>query len=104
MMTCPQVEVTMVEIYNEAVRDLLAEPPAGVGRHKGWTPPSLEIRQGEQGVFLAGEMMMMMMMNYQPHYNHHHIIITTSRQGWTPPSLEVRQGEQGVFLAGERRG
>jgi hypothetical protein len=49
-----QVTVSMVEIYNENVRDLLAEPPAGADK-RTWTLPQLEIRQSENGVYLPGE-------------------------------------------------
>lgn len=43
----------MVEIYNETVRDLLAEQPGN--KPKGWAPPALELRQGEHGVYVQGQ-------------------------------------------------
>lgn len=48
-----QVEVSMVEIYNESVRDLLADPSAT--KAQGTQNNTLDIRQGEQGVYVQGK-------------------------------------------------
>eukprot|EP00898_Chlorokybus_atmophyticus_P000275 jgi/Chlat1/1248/Chrsp115S01692 len=53
------VAVSVMEIYNEQVRDLLAEPEASV--RDSWNssvstagPPRLEVRQGPDGVYVPG--------------------------------------------------
>ena len=76
--TTTQVACSMVEIYNETIKDLLARPPplppvsytstdnnanaqqrkAALAARKRWAPPQLEIRQAPAerggGVYLPG--------------------------------------------------